>query len=124
MKETEVRFYDSCFAESVTPNLARQIGEIYCSPFIDNNLQITCISVQLRRNYRVCGVLSIAAAFNAATRKNLQHITYDIQKMRSHLEYCFESEILVMFPPAISQVSRPVQANNRVPFCIAYIAYS
>ncbi len=67
ISELEMRchiyIYDSCFVqESVTPNLAHQICEIY-SPLIENNvLKITCTSVQQQK-----------------------------EKMRSHLADCFET---------------------------------
>ena len=56
-----------------------------------------------------CGLFSIAAAYHAAKRDNIAAITFNENRMRSHLVHCFEHQKFTAFPKSrkIGKASRP-----------------
>ena len=45
-----------------------------------------------------CGLYSIAAVYHAAKRDNIAAITFNENRMRSHLVHCFEHQKFTAFP--------------------------
>ena len=101
-----VKLYDSVSTDSLTPSLEKQMAQIYRPAIRDGQMMVTVVPVQQQKGSTDCGVYSIAAAYNAALGKNLREVTYDPDKMRAHLEKCFESEKFSPFPPANEPVRR------------------
>ena len=77
--------------------LARIYGHLEGS-IEDGGLTIHHDSVQKQEGTKDCGVYSIAFAYHAALGKNLEEITFDKDKLRSHLVTCFQNNCLSKFP--------------------------
>ena len=90
------------------PSLERQLVEFYKIAIKDNMLMESLIPIQQQTNSVDCGLglYSIAAAYNAAMGKSLKSVTFDERVMRSHLEECFENELLTEFPRASSPIQK------------------
>ena len=101
-----MRLYDSASSGSLTASLQKQMAEIYRLVVKDGMIAVTVVPVQQQVGDTDCGVYSIAAAYNDALGKNLSAVTYDADKMRAHLEQCFEKEELTPFPRAYKPVPR------------------
>ncbi len=61
-------------------------------------LEVDIVPVQQQKGAVDCGIFSIANAFNAAFGQNLETVTYNQEKMREHLQKCFEDRCLRRFP--------------------------
>ena len=90
------------------PSLERQLVEFYKIAIKDNMLMVSLIPMQQQTYSVYCGVglYSIAAAYNTAMGKSLKSVTFDERVMRSHLEECFENELLTEFPRASSPIQK------------------
>ncbi len=102
----EVRLYDSSSTGKLTPSLERQLVQVYRPAVREGSLMVTVVPVQQQEGVTDCGVYSIAAAYNAALGMDLRAVTYNPERMRAHLEQCFEKEELSPFPPAEKRVRR------------------
>lgn len=105
-RDGTVRLYDSVSTSSLTPSLEKQMAQLYRPAIRDGLIVVTVVPVQQQSGGTDCGVYSIAAAYNAALGENLSQVTYNPDKMRAHLEQCFEKEELSPFPPANKPVRR------------------
>lgn len=105
-----VRLYDSCSTGVLTKTLEIHLAQIYKEVAKDRMLDVDIVSVQQQKGTTDCGVYSIANAFNAAIGKDVEKITYNNEKMREHLQNCFEERCIRNFPEA---------SNERVPRCEA-----
>ena len=85
------------------------MAQIYRPAIRDGQMTVTVVPVQQQTGGTDCRVYSIAAAYDAALEKNLREVTYDPDKMRAHLEQCFESEEFSPFPPANEPVHLFIQ---------------
>ena len=68
-----------------------------------------------------CGLFSIAATYHAAKRDNIAAITFNENRMRSHLVHCFEHQKFTAFPKSrkIGNIKQ-VDLNCSTLFCISY----
>ena len=89
-----VRLYDSCSTGELTKTLQIQLAQIYKEVAKDRMLEVDIVPVQQQKGAADCGVYSVANAFNAAIRKNLETITYNREKMHEHLQNYFEEQCL------------------------------
>jgi len=82
------------------------MAEIYHQVVKDRRIAVRAVPVQQQVEDLDCGVHSIDAAYNDAMGRNMGAVTYDADKMRAHLEQCFEKEELTPFPPPSTPVQR------------------
>ena len=101
-----VKVFDSAATGRLVHSLERQLVEFYKIAIKDNMLMVSLIPMQQQTNSVDCGVYSIAAAYNAAMGKSLKFVTFDECVTRSHLEKCFENELLTEFPRASSPIQK------------------
>lgn len=101
-----VQLCDSVSNGLISDSLKYQLAQIYKGAISDNILMVTIISMQQQVGSIDCGVFSIAAAFSAASGKNLSTVSFEQTEMRSHLEMCFNSGIFSSFPAAKTNYKR------------------
>ncbi|XP_078611633.1 polycystin-1-like protein 2 [Branchiostoma floridae x Branchiostoma japonicum] len=95
----QVRLYDS-LGVAMTPSLQIQLYQLYAA-FADqarNVLTVIVPDVQRQENVFDCGLFVIAWAVDVAEGQDVSRVVYDVKKMRSHLETCFEQGKLTPFP--------------------------
>ena len=77
----------------------QQLLQVYGSkmPRGSNGLLISSVPVQQQRRECDCGLFVIATALHIAAGNNIEEVSFDQTKMRSHLVQCFEMEVLSPF---------------------------
>ncbi len=96
--------------ESWQASAELQITQLYQPLISQQALLVTIIPVQQQSpGSNNCGLFSIAAAYHAAKGNNIETITLNENKMRSHLIRCFEKQKLTAFPKGkqTGEVRRP-----------------
>ena len=92
--------YDSLPSGTISAGLAEQLARIYGhleGSIEDNGLTIHHVAVQKQEGTLDCGLFAIAFAYHAALGDDLQKVTFDQDKLRSHLVTYFESNCLSKF---------------------------
>ena len=96
-----ISLYDSLSSGTISAGLEIQLARIYGhleGSIEDGGLTIHHVSVQKQEGTKDCGVYAIAFAYHAALGENLEEITFDKDKLRSHLVTCFQNNCLSKFP--------------------------
>ena len=89
-----VNLYDSLYHDAISQEVEDQTNDLLGGRLA--SLQF--VSVQQQTNGSDCGVFAIAIATCLALGTNPSHVTFDIQRMRSHLVACLKGEKMSMFP--------------------------
>eukprot|EP00058_Branchiostoma_floridae_P013786 XP_002599274.1 hypothetical protein BRAFLDRAFT_64376 [Branchiostoma floridae] len=95
----QVRLYDS-LGVAMTPSLQIQLYQSYAA-FADQARKVLTVilpDIQRQKNVFDCGLFAIAWAVDIAEGQDVSRVVYDVKKMRSHLETCFELGKLTPFP--------------------------
>ena len=109
-----IRVYDSRPSRTLSTGLQEQLAHLYGhldSSIEDNGLTIHRVPVQCQRGASDCGPFAIAFAVHAALGHDLQDVTFDQGKLRSHLLSCFSAGHLTEFPVMSSPVQRACEAQ-------------
>ena len=72
--------------------------------------------VQQQRGEYDCGLFVIATALHITAGNNIEEVSFDQTRMRSHLVQCFEMKVLSPFPQPKKKVKRSMLANILIPF--------
>ena len=102
----EVYLYDSLSDGKVSPGLSIQMAELYRPQIQDGLLSVTLVPVQQQVGITVCGAFAVANACTVAMERVPRHTSFDQDKLRPHLEKCFELGRFEPFPPSAEIVSR------------------
>ena len=91
-----VNLYDSLYHDAISQEVEDQTNDLLSGRLA--SLQF--VSVQQQTNGSDFGVFAIAIAIATclALGTNPSHLTFDIQRMRSHLVACLKGEKMSMFP--------------------------
>lgn len=94
-KSTKVMLYDSNYNGCISPDLKMQVENIY-----GRDKDIYPVQVYQQEGGDDCGLLAIAFAVHAASGswEPIETISFDQNKMREHLIWCFEENRLLPFP--------------------------
>ena len=84
-------------------------------PHGSNGLLISSVPVQQQRWKCDCGLFVIATALHIAAGNNIEEVSFDQTKMRSHLVQCFEMKALSPFPQTKKKVKRSTLTNILIP---------
>ncbi len=106
----DVHLYDSSFQGQLTASAELQIAQMYRPLIAQHGLLLTVVPMQQQEEgSNNCGLFSIAATYHAAKRDNIAAITFNENRMRSHLVHCFERQKFTAFPKSrqIGKASRP-----------------
>ena len=82
---------------------------------------IRVINVQCQQSGHACGLFAIAMAIDLCEGRDPWFCSYDEPKMRSHLEKCFNSELISQFPQMINPARRCKRVLDEVTvnlFCL------
>ncbi len=105
----DVHLFDSSYEGQLTPSAELQIVQMY-QPLIDQHgLVMTVVPIQQQEGSNNCGLFSIAAAYHAAKGNDIAAITFNENRMRSHLIQCFQRQKVTAFPKSKKEggVRRP-----------------
>ena len=113
-QDGQVKVFDSCFAGKLDASLELQLSQMY-SPLTEScGLLVSVVPMQQQSSQTLnCGPLCIAAAYHTVLSDDVGSLTFDEERIRSHLTHCFEREELSPFPmaPTGTDVSRALQQN-------------
>lgn len=104
-----ISLYDSLSSGTISPGLEEQLARNYGhleGSIEDGGLTIHHVSVQKQDGTKDCGLFSIAFAYHAALGDDLANISFQQDKLRSHLVTCFENNCLSKFPTTTRKSSR------------------
>ena len=89
-----VNLYDSLYHDAICQEVEDQTNDLLGGRLV--SLQF--VSVQQQTNGCDCGIFAIAFATCLALGTNPSNVTFDIQRMRSHLVTCLRATKMSMFP--------------------------
>ena len=89
-----VNLYDSLYHDAICQEVEDQTNDLLGGRLV--SLQF--VSVQQQTNGCDCGIFAIAFATCLALGTNPSNVTFDIQRMRSHLVTCLRATRMSMFP--------------------------
>ena len=112
--ENDVSIYDSLSSLPLTTSVEQQLLQVYGAtmPHGSNGLLISSVPVQQQRD---CGLFVIATALHIAAGNDIEEVSIDQTKMRSHLVKCFQMKVLSPFPQTKKKVERSMLANILIP---------
>ena len=103
-----ISLYNSLSSNTLTlsAELAEQLARIYghLKGSVEDGGLTVHIPVQKQKGVSDCGPFAIVFAYHAALRDDLQTITFDQNKLRTHLVTCFEKDQFSRFPLMSSKV--------------------
>ena len=111
-----ISLYNSLSSTTLSAELAEQLARIYGhlkGSVEDGGLTVHHIPVQKQKGVSDCGPFAIAFAYHAALGDDLQTITFDQDKLRTHLVTCFEKEKFSRFPLMSSKVKRACKPSGK-----------
>ena len=88
-----ISLYNSLLSTTLSAELAEQPVRIYShlkGSVEDGGLTVHHIPVQKQKGVSDCGPFAIAFTYHAALGDDLQTITFDQDKLRTHLVTCFD----------------------------------
>ena len=112
-----ISLYNSLSSTTLSAELAEQLARIYShlkGSVEDGGLTVHHIPVQKQKGVSDCGPFAIAFAYHAALGDDLQTITSDQDKLRTHLVTCFEKEKFSRFPLMSSKVKRACKPSGEL----------
>lgn len=102
----DVCIFDSSFDGRLTASVEMQIAQMYKPLISKHGLLVTVMPIQQQSTgLNNCGLFSIATAYHIAKGDDIEAITFNENRMRSHLTRCFERQKLTAFPKARQQNS-------------------
>ena len=104
-----ISLYDSLPTGTISAGLEEQLARSYGhleGSTEDGGLTVHHVSVQKQEGTTDCGLFSIAFAYHAVLGEDPAKITFDQDKLRSHLVTCFENNCLSKFPTTSQKTSR------------------
>jgi hypothetical protein len=92
----KIQIFDSLKGITVTPNLQRQVTQLY-SPD-GNSITLEVVDVQQQYGGSDCGLFAIAFAIDLLMGNDVSSIQYDQAKFRTHLRSCIDNRRITPFP--------------------------
>ena len=112
-----VKVYDTMH-QNLTPSLKSIVADLPQTKL--KFLTIKYVNVQLQKGGYDCGLLSIASATAICYGKEPEHLLFDQDQARKHLEAAYEQKVLLPFPashvrrkPYILQEKLPIYCSCR-----------
>ncbi|XP_078695173.1 uncharacterized protein LOC144924097 [Branchiostoma floridae x Branchiostoma belcheri] len=94
-----VTVYDSLPCHSVSVTLGKQIVNLYKGYAVeDGTIPIKVVCAQKQQGSNDCGLFAIANAVALAQGISPTDVWFEQDKMRQHLENCFSTQTITMFP--------------------------
>ena len=108
-----ISLYNSLSSTTLSAELVARIYNHLKGSVEDGGLTVHHIPVQKQKGVSDCGPFAIAFAYHAALGDDyLQTITFDQDKLRTHLVTCFEKEKFSRFPLMSSKVKRACKPSG------------
>ena len=87
--------------------MEQQLLQVYGAtmPHGSNGLLVSSVPVQQQRGECDCGLFVIATALHIGAGNNIEEVSFDQTKMRSHFVQCFEKKTPSPFPQTKKEIN-------------------